>query len=89
MHAPHLIILGLVLIAGTLSAAALAYPETRKDSTVVDVYHGTEVKDPYRWLEDDNAAETKAWVAAENVVTDQFMKAIPQRDEIRERLTKL
>ena len=89
MHAPHLIILGLVLIAGPLSAAALAYPETRKDSTVVDVYHGTEVKDPYRWLEDDNAAETKTWVAAENAVTDQFMKAIPQRDEIRERLTKL
>lgn len=55
----------------------------------MDVYHGTEVMDPYRWLEDDNSAETKAWVSAENAVTNRFLKAIPQRDEIRERLKKL
>ena len=56
---------------------------------MVDNYHGTEVKDPYRWLEDDNSAETKAWVAAENAVTRSYLKTLPQRDAIRERLKHL
>jgi len=80
------------LLSGSMNAAEsmkITYPETRKDSAVVDTYHGTEVKDPYRWLEDDNSAETKAWVAAQNAVTEEFLKTIPQRDEIRERLKKL
>ena len=89
MRAPNLLIPTVLLIAGPIATAQPTYPETRKDAAVVDNYHGTEVKDPYRWLEDDNSAETKAWVTAENAVTDAFMKAIPQRDEIRERLKKL
>jgi prolyl oligopeptidase len=92
MRIPNLIIPGIFLFAGPLPAAdnvKIKYPEARKDSTVVDNYHGTEVKDPYRWLEDDNSAETKAWVAAENAVTHEFLKTIPQHDEIRERLKKL
>ena len=80
----------LLLIALLLpSAFALPYPATRKDDSVVDKYHGTEVKDPYRWLEDDNAAETKAWVTAQNAVTEKYLAGIPQRDEIRDRLKKL
>ncbi len=92
MRIPNLIIPGIFLFAGPLPAAdnvKINYPEARKDSTVVDNYHGTDVKDPYRWLEDDNSAETKAWVEAENAVTQEFLKAIPQRDEIRDRLKKL
>ena len=89
MRTPILMIPGILLIAGQLTHAEIIYPETRKDPAVMDVYHGTEVRDPYRWLEDDNSAETKAWVAAENAVTDRFLEAIPQRDEIRERLKKL
>ncbi len=80
------------LSVGSLNAAEpmkITYPEARKDSAVVDDYHGTLVKDPYRWLEDDNSAETKAWVSAENAVTQKFLKAIPQRGEIRDRLEKL
>ncbi|MEQ1850377.1 MAG: prolyl oligopeptidase family serine peptidase [Chthoniobacteraceae bacterium] len=65
-----------------------SYPPTRKED-VVDDYHGTKVADPYRWLEDDNAAETKSWVEAENRVTNAFLDGIPQRKQIRERLTKL
>jgi prolyl oligopeptidase len=92
MHAPKSMISGLALLAGSLVSAEptkIPYPETRKDASIVDVYHGTEVKDPYRWLEDDNSAETKAWVSAENAVTESFLKTIPQRGEIRERLKKL
>jgi prolyl oligopeptidase len=64
------------------------YPETLKTDTV-DVYFGTEVADPYRWLEDDNSAETAAWVTAQNEVTDAYLAKIPYRDQIRERLTAL
>ncbi|MDZ4288815.1 MAG: S9 family peptidase, partial [Prosthecobacter sp.] len=73
-------------IAATVSAQSLTYPVTRKDDTVVDDYHGTKVADPYRWLEDDNSEETKAWVKAQNEVTFGFLNSIPKRTEIRERL---
>ena len=66
----------------------IVYPETPRGE-VVDNYFGTEVADPYRWLEDDNSAETAAWVDAENAVTESYLKAIPFRDAIRERLTEL
>ena len=66
----------------------ITYPETLKTDTV-DVYFGTEVADPYRWLEDDNSAETAAWVTAQNEVTDAYLAKIPYRDQIRERLTAL
>jgi prolyl oligopeptidase len=55
----------------------------------VDIYHGVKVADPYRWLEDDNSPETKAWVEAENKVTFGYLEKIPQRAAIKEQLTKL
>ncbi len=64
------------------------YPMTRKDD-VVDNYHGTEIKDPYRWLEDDNSEETKEWVIAQNEVTQDFLSKIDFRDKIKKRLTQL
>ncbi len=70
------------------NSTALSYPETRKDS-VVDTYFGTEVADPYRWLEDDNAPETEAWVKAQNKVTQDYLAQIPYREAINERLTAL
>ena len=76
----------------TLAAAAdwprIMYPPTRKED-VVDDYHGTKITDPYRWLEDDNAADTKAWVKDQNHVTSAFLASIPRRGQIRERLAKL
>lgn len=68
---------------------ALDYPETRKDSTVVEDYFGTMVSDPYRWLEDDRAPETEAWVEAQNKLTFSYLKGIPYRDELKEEMTKL
>jgi len=72
----------------SLTAAAPVYPET-EIREVTDDHHGTPVIDAYRWLEDDNSAETKAWVVAQNAVTETFLEAIPQRGEIRERLAKI
>ena len=68
--------------------AKLKYPRTKRVD-VVDDYFGTKVKDPYRWLEDDNSEETKLWVAAQNAVTDAYLASIPQRAAIRERLTQI
>ena len=66
----------------------LEYPETRKVE-VKDDYFGTEVADEYRWLEDDNAEDTKAWVRAQNEVTFDYLATIPYRDEIRNRFEKV
>jgi prolyl oligopeptidase len=65
------------------------YPETKKDTTVNDVYFGTAVHDPYRWLENDTSTETAAWVKAENAVTQNYLSQIPFRDAIKARYEKL
>ncbi|HEV7398012.1 MAG TPA: prolyl oligopeptidase family serine peptidase [Pyrinomonadaceae bacterium] len=79
--------------AQTLSSADKAikpmkYPAARK-SDQVDDYHGVKVADPYRWLEDLDSEETKAWVEQENALTFGYLNEIPARAKIRERLTKL
>ena len=77
-----------LLPAGTLDAQRPTYPPTRAGD-VVDDYHGTAVPDPYRWLEDVDSPETRAWVAAQNQLTFAWLDQIPQRAAIRERLTAL
>jgi prolyl oligopeptidase len=64
----------------------LRYPDTPRGPQVDD-YHGTRVPDPYRWLEDVDAPETRTWIAAENAVTEAFLARVPQREAIRRRLT--
>ena len=66
----------------------MIYPETKKVDTV-DTYFGTEVPDPYRWLEDDRSAETEAWVKAENKATFGYLDKIPFKDEIKQKLEKI
>ena len=66
----------------------IQYPETRKVDTV-DVYFGHKVADPYRWLEDDNAPETEAWVKAENKITFEYLSKIPFREALKEHLTEI
>ena len=87
--------LTLVLFALVLAFAAckkeearLAYPETKKVDQIDD-YFGTKVADPYRWLEDDNAEEVKAWVLAQNAVTFGYLDTIPYRPAIKARLTEI
>lgn len=71
-------------------AGGWEYPETRKVD-VVDVYHGVEVADPYRWLEQDvrESEEVRAWVEAQNAVTFAYLKQLPERDRIERRMTDL
>ncbi|OKS89250.1 prolyl oligopeptidase family serine peptidase [Mucilaginibacter polytrichastri] len=88
-----LMCLPLVALLGTSAIAqntmkTLPYPATKKVETV-DTYFGTAVPDPYRWLEDDRAKDTKAWVQAENKVTHAYLDQIPFRDAIRKRLEVL
>jgi len=64
------------------------YPETKAVDSI-DTYFGVEVKDPYRWLEDDRSPETEAWVKSQNQTTFDFLNKIPYREELKERLTKL
>ncbi len=82
-----------VLLAGCATLATvkhpqLSYPVTRT-TNVVDNYHGTEVTDSYRWLEDDNSAETKAWVEAQNQVTYGYLGTLPLRAPLKHRMTAL
>ncbi|MGH7622495.1 MAG: prolyl oligopeptidase family serine peptidase, partial [Gemmatimonadaceae bacterium] len=75
--------------APTLSAQSpLHYPVARK-SDQVDTYFGTQVADPYRWLEDTDSPETKQWVTAENALTFEYLGAIPERAAIKEQLTRI
>ncbi|HMT30724.1 MAG TPA: S9 family peptidase, partial [Bacteroidia bacterium] len=95
-----LLSLGIGVIAGCSSekkneetkefpTIAVTYPVSAKDSAVSDVYHGTVVADPYRWLEYDTAANVKEWVEAENKVTFGYLEKIPFRDKIKARLTDI
>src|ERR1700743_1298771 len=74
------------------SAAALAataesgYPKA-KTGTQVDDYHGTKIDDPYRWLEDVDSPDTRAWIDAEDKLTFAKLAQIPGRDRIREKLS--
>ncbi|MFA5298519.1 MAG: prolyl oligopeptidase family serine peptidase [Lutibacter sp.] len=70
------------------NVTTLNYPTTKKVDTVTN-YFGTEVKDPYRWLEDDRSEETANWVKAENKVTFDYLAKIPYREALKNRLEKL
>ncbi len=69
-------------------SAQLQYPSTKKTDQVDD-YNGTRVTDPYRWLENDTSAETKAWVAEENKVTFGYLSQIPFRKEWQKRIEEV
>jgi prolyl oligopeptidase len=66
----------------------IVYPESKKVD-VVDDYFGTKVADPYRWLEDETSAETKAWIDEQNKLTFSYLDRIPYREKLKARLTEL
>lgn len=88
--------LGLTAIVGCSSnennettVAKLDYPESFKDTTVVDDYFGTKIADPYRWLEDENSEATKSWITAQRNLTKSYIDSIPFRGKIKQQLTDL
>jgi prolyl oligopeptidase len=88
----NLFLLALLLITKNTSAQTkiivMNYPETKTVDTV-NSYFGVEVKDPFRWLEDDRSSETEAWVTSQNKTTFDYLDKIPFRNELKERLTSL
>lgn len=79
---------GIMVMSCAPQQKKLVYPETAKVDTV-DVYFGTQVPDPYRWLENDTSAATTAWVEAQNKVTNEYLSQIPFRENLLKRLTTL
>ncbi len=78
----------LIISCDQSSMNKLEYPESRKENQVDDFW-GTKVSDPYRWLEDDRAKEVEQWVIDQNLVTRDYLDAIPGRKEIRDRYEEL
>ena len=87
---PGVLLTGMLLGGGAPAASGqtISYPPARK-SDVVDDYHGTRVPDPYRWLEDSDSPETRAWIDGENQITESYLSQIAERATIRQRLTQL
>ncbi|MFA8299727.1 MAG: prolyl oligopeptidase family protein [Hyphomicrobiales bacterium] len=87
-----------LIFAGTIFLSSCAcdkkeeqaynYPATKQVDTT-DVYFGQQVKDPYRWLEDDRSAETAEWVKAQNTLTQDYIGKIPFRQNIKDHLTQI
>lgn len=93
MHQSIIISLALLSLAGCKPEAdkeivKVNYPKTEKVDTT-DNYFGTEVKDPYRWLEDDRSEETGDWVRRQNEVTHKYLEGIPFRNQLKNRLEEL
>ncbi len=82
------LVLMTAVLAGCKQEVKIEYPAAKKaDQT--DEYFGTVVADPYRWLEDDNSAETAEWVTAQNLITQDYLSKIPFRDALKTRFEKI
>jgi prolyl oligopeptidase len=78
----------LALSAPLAEAQKLQYPPSKKGDVVED-YHGTAIADPYRWMEDLAATDTKAWIGAQNALTSAYLETLPHRETLRKRITEL
>lgn len=78
-----------VNIAGAQRSINMKKPPVTKKGNTKDNYHGNRIADPYRWLEDDNARDTKKWVDQQNEYTQEYLAQIPFRERIKDDLTNL
>ena len=81
--------IGIIILLHKYAPTPLKYPNTNMNNNIRDNYHGNEVKDEYRWLEDETSAQTDAWIQKQNAFTDRYMRKIPFRKKIEKRLTEL
>jgi prolyl oligopeptidase len=89
MRVQKLALLSLLFTSLCLNTySQMIYPDT-KTVKQIDDYFGVKIEDPYRWLEDDNSAETKLWVEAQNKTTYSYLSQITYRDKLKSRLTEL
>ncbi len=88
MKFKYMLLLLILSCFSLASAQNLQYPSTKKIDHI-DNYHGTQIADPYRWLEDNNSEETGQWVEAENKLTESYLSSIPFREKLKNRLTEL
>jgi prolyl oligopeptidase len=65
-----------------------SYPDTPA-TDLTEILHGEEIADPYRWLEDGDAPETRVWTDQQNALTQEYLSAVPGREQIRRRLEEL
>jgi prolyl oligopeptidase len=82
------ILLFIMLMTFGAFAQKLQYPEAKKVDQIDD-YHGIKVADPYRWLENSDSPDTKAWIEAQNKLTRAYLDKIPEREKIKRRLIEL
>ncbi len=76
-------------MAANIAVQAYPYPETRRDESVVEDHFGTQVQDPYRWLENPDSKETQEWVTKQNDFTKDFIRSCKDWDKINQQLTKV
>ncbi|EPB76909.1 hypothetical protein ANCCEY_04035 [Ancylostoma ceylanicum] len=67
----------------TISISPALYPTARRDESIVDDFYGTKVADPYRWMEDPDAPETRRFVSELNAISEPFLAKAPNREDIR------
>ena len=86
--APVAVLVAFALTAVAADSVELAYPAARRGDQI-DEYHGIQVADPYRWMEDIDSPETRIWVEAEAKLTAGYLAAIPGREQIAQRLKEI
>lgn len=81
----------LLLLSGCTRGESSSFLDYPKTATVdqVDLYHGVEIRDPYRWLEDPESPQTRSWIESQNRLTEHYLESIPLRRQIEERLKEL
>lgn len=81
-------VIAVAFMAAAVPAQKFDYPKPRRGDQVDD-FHGVKVADPYRWMEDTESADMKAWIEDENKITFSYINSVPQREKIKSRLTEL
>ncbi|CAH8674833.1 unnamed protein product [Schistosoma rodhaini] len=73
----------------SMEHTSINYPEIYKGESTIEEKFGVQIHDPYRWLEDPDSVRTKAFVKAQNLITEQFLNKCPYTSKIRDKLTAI